>query len=403
MNFVISKKTIEESIFVISMAVAFSGNNLLSVVIGITWILYGIVKKSGRGFLSNKDFRFFLGIYFIPVILIHIYTFFLIVIGEADSSILSTNLITYIPIVLAICVVGLWGFKGCIDVFLALFIIWIVKAGKIIFANGINAIIVSVIAIFSGNLSSNYFEMDDIVLASGYFILMFFVLKNITKKNRVLLTIGLTLIFILGAKRIAFLGVVITFLVHFILKRTKKKNKFRIAITIGLIMAICGLLYVSLFSDDNIISIVVNDLGINMMARNYFYESLLKKGSFSIDFLGLGRGSVKKIMLENFPPFQYVHSDYIKMFIEIGFIPYLLWLIYYFVIIAILVKRRYGEKAAIFMTEVSAYTAVLYMTDNTESYFICGLLRCIIPLAYISYIKYKETNDIRLRHISIRW
>ena len=244
MNFVISKKTIEESIFVISMAVAFSGNNLLSVVIGITWILYGIVKKSGRGFLSKKDCRFFLGIYFIPAILIHIYTFFLIIIGEADSSILSTNLITYIPILLAICVVGLWGFKGCIDVFLALFIIWIVKAGKIIFANGINAIIVSVIAIFSGNLSSNYFEMDDIVLASGYFALMFFLLKNITKKNRILLTIGLTLIFILGAKRIAFLGVVITFLVHIILKKIRNKNKYKTAIILGLILALCGFLYV---------------------------------------------------------------------------------------------------------------------------------------------------------------
>ena len=79
------------------------------------------------------------------------------------------------------------------------------------------------------------------------------------------------------------------------------------------------------------LNFLVDKLGINLMSRNYFWDGIMKTTSFSPLFLGYGRGHVKIWMLDNYAPFQNVHCDYIKMFVELGTIGYVLWLYYYLI------------------------------------------------------------------------
>lgn len=129
------------------------------------------------------------------------------------------------------------------------------------------------------------------------------------------------------------------------------------------------------------------------MARDYFFKRIMLDTKFSPSFIGYGRGSVKIRMLQYFKDFSNVHCDYIKMYTEIGFVLYIAWLWYYLVEIIKKVKRRYGYYVAVVAFFVTVYTFILYFTDNTESYYICSLMRTTIPLAYAMksrYIKDKE-------------
>jgi hypothetical protein len=92
-----------------------------------------------------------------------------------------------------------------------------------------------------------------------------------------------------------------------------------------------------------------------------------------------------------------VHSDIIKMFFEIGFVPFLGWLYFNLVFAAKCFEKEYGKSAAIFYLITMAYTFALYLTDNTENYFVCIVIRSIMPMGYA--IASKKTGDNCIRKL----
>lgn len=47
------------------------------------------------------------------------------------------------------------------------------------------------------------------------------------------------------------------------------------------------------------------------------------------------------------------------------------------------IQKKYGSRTAVYFFAIMLYTFVLYMTDNTEHYYICSLIRTTAPLAYV--------------------
>lgn len=133
-----------------------------------------------------------------------------------------------------------------------------------------------------------------------------------------------------------------------------------------------------------------------MNARNYFYDYILQFVDLSPFFMGLGRGTVTDLMALNYG-YLYVHSDIIKMFAEIGMLGFIIWSSYYFIWLTKLFCRKYGNEGEVFCFMVMLYTSVLFLTDNTENYYICQLVRTTLPMAYAVS---KSSNTLRCKKMS---
>ena len=383
---------LDEVIYILLMALAFTGNQYLQLIASTMIIGYAIVLKRKK-WLSYHTCKEMLSLFLMPCIVIHLYSFIVVLANHQNVSLISTNVFTYLPILVAIATCYLFGSAGCIFALVALIlyfsshvIVVVCKYGVTSFANAFQSFFS-----FGGDVI-NVFELDDAVLASAYFIPVLIALNiKKTRKGKMFLTVGYLIIFILGSKRIAALAVLITLMVHALTKGIPTaKEKTRVENLISWMLVVFGITFIYVAFNMEYINSLIVKYNVNVMARNYFWEGVLSKCSFSPMFLGFGRGAVKTMMYSMFPPYMNVHCDYIKMYAEIGFIPFVIWLYYYFIFLRKKIGKVFGldTEQIYFLTMV--ITSILYLTDNTESYFICGLMRCLIPMSVAINKKSRE-------------
>lgn len=97
--------------------------------------------------------------------------------------------------------------------------------------------------------------------------------------------------------------------------------------------------------------------------------------NFSPTFFGKGVGFVSRQFdyatradLYNMISIKALHNDFFKMYIEIGFGGFLIWVIWWLIKMPKIIQKKIGvDKTFIFML-IIIYTFILYTTDNTESY-----------------------------------
>lgn len=382
----IKKIKFEQVILIISLAVAFSLGNLWQVIASITIIAYILLSKKHYGNLTKKDIKRLLKWFLVPCIIVHLYTLLFAAIGIFEFQVLSTNLITYLPVIVAILIVYQHGISGCIDVLIAILLAFFITFIQKLTTYGFSAVVSAMTSFLSivDNSGGSIFELDDIVQAAGYFIIIFLNSSFLNKRNSFLIALTYFFIFVMGGKRICVVAVAITTFTFLVLKKMKPAIQKKTCIIIGYGIVALGIILIFELSTPEFLELLMGKYGLNLMSRNYFWNGIMKITSFSPDFIGYGRGYVKLWMPNHFPPFQNVHCDYIKMFVEIGLIPYIIWLLYYAVILPQKVWKKYGNKVGLILFLTTIFTFILYLTDNTESYYICGLVRTIIPIALIS-------------------
>ena len=379
----------EEYILICLLAIAFLGTNLIQVLVSAFIVVYLFFKKEHYSYFSLMDLRRMICWYLLPCIVIHLYTIILSLFGVFDSNIVSTNLITYLPIILGITMIYHYGGKGCIYVLMGLFLAFMITFIPKFFQYGIEGVLNAFKSFFllKDNDGGSVFELDDLVLSAGYFIILFLNSAYLKNWNKKLIAFLYLFIFIMGGKRIDVLASLIVLFFFLCIKKIKKIKTKKLCLIIGYFILFCGILLIVLLSSPNFLNFLVDKLGINLMSRNYFWDGIMKTTSFSPLFLGYGRGHVKIWMLDNYAPFQNVHCDYIKMFVELGTIGYILWLYYYLIFLQKKFWDTYGSSVGIVYFFTMIFTFILFLTDNTESYFICGLVRVVIPIALISINK----------------
>lgn len=69
------------------------------------------------------------------------------------------------------------------------------------------------------------------------------------------------------------------------------------------------------------------------------------------------------------------------MFIEIGFIGMLIWIYYCFKYKTVKLNSRNGTAVGEYYLLATIYMFILYLTDNTSTYFITQMIYYLIPLA----------------------
>ena len=96
-----------------------------------------------------------------------------------------------------------------------------------------------------------------------------------------------------------------------------------------------------------------------------------------------------------------IHSDILVMFIEIGFIGMLIWIYYCFKYKTVKLNRRNGTAVGEYYLLATIYMFILYLTDNTSTYFITQMIYYLIPLAMgnISTININlKRNGVEIRN-----
>lgn len=377
----VKKKNMTQFIYVIFLICAFGLNNHVRIVISIFMIAFLLAIDSS--IIKNSEFRKWLKVFLAPCIFVHIYTFFLVLIGVSNPEILTTNLTSYTSITIGIISVFVFGLSIIRFTFIALISSWLIQLVYNIFSHGI---VVLRDAILQGwlnvSVQQNYLELHDIVLAAGYFWIIYIFSNKRSKKKSGLLLLFLLIMSILGIKRIVIVAEVIVTFYYILICKLGDQKKYRLCKITGYIGMLLCILYIYILSNDNLFYDFFDTHKINLMGRNYFYDYIMSLTKFSPCFLGYGLGSVKAFMSSKFIFFSDVHSDLIKMYTEIGFVLYIIWLWYYLIHISVFLKKKYGKKAAVFNFVITIYTFVLFVTDNTESYYICTLIRTTAPICF---------------------
>lgn len=388
-------------VYILTMTIAFTtryGDISLGwhhqIFIGAFWIAFALLQMAKNRFKykENKEIIFFLKLYLIPHLVIHLYTIFLMAIGKVNWSYFSTNVTVYVPTTLAIMSIYLFKNKAIVYNLIALILSWSLSVtvstiwkGPAIFVHAILQAYVNPLDDFGG-LTLNYLELHDLVLAVGYIIVFYIFLNSkFTKKSFTYVAI-MIIIMTLGMKRISLVGLALAIIVNLLIKRERENKQYRFCLLAGSVGFLLCYAWIYVFSSSEIYALLSSH-GINMMGRQYYYSTILKYSEFSPTFIGIGRNVVTKILQGelSYMRVEGVHSDIIKMYVEVGFIMFGLWLWYLLIHMTKEYKKVFGNKAAVVYFGVLIYTFSLYLTDNVETYFISQLISIVLPATYAMY------------------
>lgn len=222
---------------------------------------------------------------------------------------------------------------------------------------------------------SKYTELHELAYIIGLYVLVSLITKKNTslKKENVLFWLSV-IVFFIAWKRIGIFAVALAYVYFVFFSRSKKKTKsFYVKVT-GIAVAIMCMAYVSLIVSGVFVSLL-KAVGIDLMGRDIIYGYFRKFASFSPGFLGRGVGFVTRQFdyttrddLYNMVSIRALHNDFFKMYIEIGFIGFLIWVYWWLIKKPQILQKRYGVKKAFVCMLLILYAFILYTTDNVESY-----------------------------------
>lgn len=389
-------------LYVLSIAFALISNNTISCAISLIWCLIGFFVYKINNFnhivfkMNYKRLGTFVFLYLlVPAIIIHLYSFFLLLIGLTSKDSLTSNLLTYFPILLTVVSIYLFKDKSVIYNFSAIIIAWFFSAISVVLSNGFFVIYNAIKGIFTGDTSGNLLEFHDLVFSAGYAWIWYLFSNKKNRKRSLLLFIILIFVFFVGFKRIGALAIISVTILYLIIKRMRPKTAYVFCNFVMFFSFAFSVFFVWFVGHSELMEAFLAKYNINSLSRNIFISHIMSKTSFSPTFLGFGRGSVKNEMLNTFHNFYHVHSDLVKMYYELGFTLFLGWLSFYLFILPRRFKKVFNYRSAIFYSSIIVYTLVLFLTDNTESYFACRLIRTSLPIVFALY--YSEDN---VRHIA---
>ncbi len=363
---------------------------------------YGIYKND---YHSLKKILVPIIMYVAMLVMIMLYSLIIWVLGFAEvSSIMrggSKLLFQLIAVLVAVSGVYLFG-KESIKLFLISFclcnaLIMLIEMPRFGIVASISSLIHAIVTFGDAKGYARTLEIHDLTFIMGQFFVYYVMYApkdtQEKKKERMLGIIASGFFFLVGMKRIAFLALGLSFVVGLFLK--KRKNKQKIIVWSGVLLVGVFFLFIYTIQSGDFIALLER-LNIDTMGRSRAWAMAAEYYDFSPAFLGYGFESVDAIVkgwaeqgLVN--KAQPLHNDYLRVFIELGFYGFAIWIIAQYVIYPIVWCKCYDDNTACVYVCMLVYMSVTFMTDNTAfSYWSTMALR-LIPMAYASAEKKAES------------
>ena len=387
-------------LYVISMAVAFTNmfNGSLTpfyikYIIALFWIAIWVIDIIKKGKIEGRSI-FAIKEYSIPFILIGLWSLFVWCIdrptnfsGEFVSRMISNVLYVIITFFSAISAIHFFGRKSIKLSIIAMFLSVMVNLVYVISIYGIGMFLQYLPNIFDTTdyefESAMYnfslaLEVQDITMAAGFYLIYFlFFDKDDSRKTKIFYIVLLFICAFIGFKRTVVFGLAIVFLVLWLVKRKKIKFKYIVYMT-AIPFVIILFIYIAFIKFD-IIGALSTALDIDMNGRVTIYGNLAQYFDLSIFYLGKGFSYVDKIMYETTG--FVAHSVIIKMYAEIGCIPFIIWLYHYLIKVPIKTFNKFGENAGKVAFVTTLYLFATYFMENTMTLFCIQYSFIMLPLA----------------------
>lgn len=229
-------------------------------------------------------------------------------------------------------------------------------------------------------------EIHDITFVMGVYII-YFLFFCYHEKHRYLYASIALFLFFAGLKRIAFLSMLlgIVFAIFCMIIGPKLKRKVLI-ITAFLIVAFCYF-YITIIQDGTFSRFCIeHEIELNGREKIYdfisnFYEVSPSYGGkgyeFCVQLLKSMHGTKDQVV-----DITAVHNDILKMYVEMGFWGFFLWIMGYYVFQTYWYISRCGEKVAVCFMSINIYMLITYLTDNTMFYYWSSMVIRMIPMSF---------------------
>lgn len=313
----------------------------------------------------------------------------------ADSVTIANGLGMIVPQLLSICVAvatlylfgekGIWYCLGsmCAANFLLILTV-IAKGGAEAFLEEFRTLIVTFSA-ESGPLMT-MLEINDLTFAFGPF-LIYLLLNRKKVPHFSLWLVVVSILFLTGLKRIAIPAVILGVFVALILRRLPEKASRQTALCLAVGMMIVSFLYIVGIKFE-LFQYLEAKLGINTMGRVNMYANLEPYYDINFTFLGHGTGFERYVDWASGAVFQtpqrtimQIHNDFMRMYLNIGFVGYFVWLWSYLVVRLRYWFRQGGKYAGCTFLGICIYCFVLYATDNTIYYPYTMIACALVPMS----------------------
>lgn len=376
----------------------FTYNYFIKYAIAAFWIILVFIKI----ILSNKnrsnyykDIKFYFKLYIIPWIVFTINNLFIYGTGIGVSDFFGRSVSSFMTMIITVLVafatVYLFEEKvikySIIVISISFIIITIngmINYGPLSVFKMIYEILVY------GSTSINFYEVNDLSYALGL-LLIFYLFINKRRTNKNLLMLTFTFVFVgLGLKRIQIIALIcVGIFVEFIKRIRSVKAKTNWINLTSAAVLILSYAYVY-FIKSGLFAEIIGKFGLNTMGRLDFYTFISKYYEFNLSYLGMGLGFTSKA-ITTYTSWTYtLHSDILKIYVEMGFIVFTFWIWYslWRCYKKILKNRSFIEAITYFI--LTLYLFIMHFTDNTVGYFTTQYIYMLIPICL--YIKRDKIN-----------
>lgn len=234
-------------------------------------------------------------------------------------------------------------------------------------------------------------EVQDATLACGFYLIYFLFLDKIDPKTeRIKYTVILLVCSYIGFKRTEFIAIVLVAIILILMKKFKANNTI---VIVGILFTLFCIGYVVIIKL-GIFSNIVKLLGVNITGRENIYSWLNKYFDLSIVYIGKGFTYVDKIMYE-LTGFA-THNTIVRMYAEIGCIPFIIWLVWYLIHVPLKVFKRNGKNVALVTFSCILYLFFTYCIGNSMNFFCIQfsfMLVQVMPMFMNENNKLKEEKN----------
>ena len=246
-------------------------------------------------------------------------------------------------------------------------------------------------------------EINDLTFAFGPFLIYLLLWRK--KIPHSFLWFFVTLIlFLLGLKRIAIPAVALGFVVAFFVRMLPEKAARQAAMCLAAGMIIVSFMYI-VGIRSGLFLYMEEKLGINTMGRVAMFANLEPYYDISITYMGKGTGFERFVDWASGVEYQVplrtlmpIHNDFLRMYMNIGFAGYWIWIISFLMVRMRYWFRRAGKEAGCLFLGISIYCFVLYATDNAIYYPYTMIACAILPMScYLDRLADAEMEEQKTR------
>lgn len=249
--------------------------------------------------------------------------------------------------------------------------------------------VLSIFGAGSDNEASQLLEVHEITFVFGLLAVYLWITKSgafkLQEKHQKTLLVITTLMSLLGFKRILIVVMIASIALNAILKKQKTPKMLKIAAIVTIVFCFA---WCFLCSSAVLLEGLSLKFGIDLKGRDWIYANFYPYYDFTLTYIGGGIGYVQSLIgsMKNMyllGHFIGLHNEVLRLFIDLGCVPYLLYLIAIFPVAIHVILKHQGYRSAVCYFVFWILTMLCSMTDNLLTYpnymlvFITLAIHCI--------------------------